>query len=68
MILDIQPQPEADDEPPQWHWDSPLLISPHSPTRLYFAAQRVFRSDDRADTWRAISATSAARSTATRCR
>ncbi|MBM4186810.1 MAG: glycosyl hydrolase [Gemmatimonadetes bacterium] len=53
--VEIQPQPEATDPPLKWHWDSPLLISPHANTRLYFAAQRVFRSDDRGDTWRPIS-------------
>ncbi len=53
--IDIQPQPGAGEEPLRFNWDSPLLISPHSRTRLYFAAQKVFRSDDRGDTWRAIS-------------
>ena len=44
------------------------IISPHSHTRLYFAAQRVFRSDDRGDTLEGRSApTSRARSTATSC-
>ncbi|MEO8168955.1 MAG: glycosyl hydrolase, partial [bacterium] len=33
----------------------PLVISPHSASRLYFAAQKVFRSDDRGNTWKAIS-------------
>lgn len=51
----IQPL-EAKGEPPlRWNWDSPFIVSPHSHTRLYFAAQRVFRSDDRGDTWKAIS-------------
>jgi photosystem II stability/assembly factor-like uncharacterized protein len=54
--IDIQPQPGEGDDPLRWNWDSPLLISPHSPTRLYFAAQRIFRSDDRGDTWRPVSA------------
>ena len=53
--LDIQPQPEAGDAPLKWNWDSPLLISPHSGTRLYFAANRLFRSDDRGDSWRPVS-------------
>jgi photosystem II stability/assembly factor-like uncharacterized protein len=39
----------------RWNWDTPLLISPHSHTRLYFAANRLFRSDDRGDRWKAIS-------------
>ncbi len=38
-----------------WHWDAPLIISPHSPSRLYFAANRVFRSDDRGGSWRTVS-------------
>ena len=54
-LVDIQPQPDAGDEPMRWNWDAPLIISPHSPTRLYYAAQRVFRSDDRGDSWRPIS-------------
>ncbi|HEV8376046.1 MAG TPA: glycosyl hydrolase [Candidatus Polarisedimenticolia bacterium] len=54
-ILDIQPQPGRGEEPLRWNWDSPLLISPHSPTRLYFGAQRLFRSEDRGDSWRPVS-------------
>ncbi len=53
--LDIQPQPGAGDAPLRWNWDSPLVLSPHSPTRLYFAANRIFRSEDRGDSWQAIS-------------
>ena len=54
-MVDIQPQPEADDEPIRWHWDSPLIISPHSGSRLYFAGNRLFRSDDRGNSWRPVS-------------
>ena len=39
----------------RWHWDAPLIISPHAARRLYFAGDRVYRSDDRGDTWTAIS-------------
>jgi photosystem II stability/assembly factor-like uncharacterized protein len=54
-IVDIQPQ-EAPGEPAdRWNWDSPLILSPHSPTRLYYASQRLYRTDDRGDTWTAIS-------------
>jgi photosystem II stability/assembly factor-like uncharacterized protein len=53
--VDIQPQPEAGEPALRWNWDSPLLISPHSHTRLWFAAQRVFRSDDRGDSWTPVS-------------
>src|SRR5262245_9889190 len=39
----------------RWHWDSPVIVSPHSARRLYFAGERVYRSDDRGDSWTAIS-------------
>ena len=50
----IKPQPEEGEEL-IWNWDAPLLISPHLNTRLYFAANKLFRSDDRGNTWRAVS-------------
>jgi photosystem II stability/assembly factor-like uncharacterized protein len=51
---ELQPQPEPG-EILRWHWDAPLIVSPHSHTRLYFASQRLFRSDDRGESWRAVS-------------
>lgn len=53
--MGIQPQPGRGEEPFRWNWDSPLLISPHLHTRIYFAADKLFRSDDRGDTWQVIS-------------
>ena len=53
--VNIQPQADVSDPPLRWNWDSPLILSPHAKTRIYFAAQRLFRSDDRGDTWRAVS-------------
>jgi photosystem II stability/assembly factor-like uncharacterized protein len=54
-IVYIQPQPDPGDEPERFNWDAPILISPHSPTRLYYASQRVWRSDDRGDSWAPVS-------------
>ncbi len=54
-LVDVQPQAGPGEAPLRWNWDSPLIISPHSPTRLWFAAQRVFRSDDRGNSWKAVS-------------
>ncbi|MFH1843044.1 MAG: glycosyl hydrolase, partial [bacterium] len=51
----IQPQPEPGDEPLKWNWSSPLLISPHANTRLYYACQKIFRSDDQGNSWTPIS-------------
>ncbi len=51
----IVPQPE-EGEALRWNWDAALLLSPHSPTRLYYGANRLYRSDDRGNSWTAISA------------
>ncbi len=51
----IQPQPEAGEPYERYNWDAPILVSPHSPSRLYFASYRVWRSDNRGDSWTAIS-------------
>ncbi len=48
--IDIKPMPEPG-EVLKWNWDSALLISPHDPHRLYFGANKLFRSDDRGDSW-----------------
>ena len=53
--VNIVPREELTDDPDRWYWDSPLIISPHSNTRLYFGSQRLHRSDDRGNTWRAVS-------------
>jgi len=54
-LVDIQPGPDPGDDPPRFNWDAPILISPHSHTRLYFASQFVWRSEDRGDSWTRIS-------------
>jgi len=54
-VIDIQPQPVADEDFERFNWDAPILVSPHNPTRLYFASQRLWRSDNRGDEWRAVS-------------
>jgi len=53
--VDIQPQPEPGEPGSHWNWDSPLIVSPFSHTRLYFASQRLYRTDDRGDTWKPVS-------------
>ncbi|MEZ4958665.1 MAG: glycosyl hydrolase [Saprospiraceae bacterium] len=47
----IQPQPHEGEEAYRWNWDAPLATSTHQPGRIYFAANKLFRSDDRGDTW-----------------
>lgn len=54
-IVYIQPVPAPNEAAERWNWDSPILVSPHNPARLYFASQRVWRSENRGDAWRPIS-------------
>ena len=51
----IQPIEEKGEPGLRWNWDSPLIISPHASARLYFGANKLFRSDDRGGSWRAVS-------------
>ncbi|MCP4149129.1 MAG: glycosyl hydrolase [bacterium] len=51
----IQPQPAKGEKTFRWNWNTPLIISPHSNTRIYCTANHVFRSDDRGDSWTVIS-------------
>ncbi len=51
----IAPEEEPGEAPARWYWDTPLVISPFANTRLYYASQRVYRSDDRGDSWTPIS-------------
>ena len=53
--LYITPHPASGEKQYKWNWNTPLLLSPHSPTRLYYAAEYLFRSDDRGDSWTKIS-------------
>jgi photosystem II stability/assembly factor-like uncharacterized protein len=54
-IVDIQPQPDRGEPASRWNWDSALIVSPHLHTRLYFGAQRLYRSDDRGNSWQPAS-------------
>lgn len=51
----IRPQPAADENEERFNWDAPILISPHNPETLYFASYRVWKSEDRGDSWEAVS-------------
>jgi photosystem II stability/assembly factor-like uncharacterized protein len=51
----ISPKPDAGDPPLRFNWDSPVVISPFSSRRIYYASQFLWRSDDRGDSWTRIS-------------
>ncbi|MEA3317605.1 MAG: YCF48-related protein, partial [Bacteroidota bacterium] len=51
----VKPQPRKDELSYKWNWNAPLIISPYNNKRLYMAANKVFRSDDRGNSWKVIS-------------
>jgi len=51
----IQPQNGEDEPAYRWNWDAPLIISPHDPSTLYFAANVVFKSTNKGNSWEVIS-------------
>ncbi len=54
-LVSITPHPKSGENQYKWNWNTPLLISPHKSTRLFYAAEKVFQSDDRGENWKAIS-------------
>lgn len=53
-ITGIQPQEEESEEL-RWNWNSPVLISPHDNKTLYFAANKLYKTTDRGNSWKKIS-------------
>ncbi|CAN5592164.1 hypothetical protein BH10BAC3_BH10BAC3_31230 [soil metagenome] len=53
--LEIRPVESPGEAPYRWNWDAPLLISKHDHKRLYFGSNKLFRTDDQGNTWKAIS-------------
>ena len=51
----IQPHERKGEEAYRWNWDSPLAVSHHVPGRIFFAANKLFVSNDRGDNWEVIS-------------
>ncbi len=54
-IVYIRPQEDKGELTYRWNWDAPLILSPHSNTRLYMAANKVFVSEDKGNSWKTIS-------------
>jgi len=51
----LTPLPPSGETAYKWNWNPPLLISPHNPDRIYYAAEFLFASNDRGDNWDIIS-------------
>lgn len=53
--IKIKPSPKKGELTFRWNWDAPFILSHYSPTTLYMAANKLFKSDDRGNTWTEIS-------------
>ena len=53
--VSVRPQEGIDEPYERFNWDSPILVSYHDPKRLYFGTQRVWRSENRGDSWTTVS-------------
>jgi photosystem II stability/assembly factor-like uncharacterized protein len=61
QLVDISPWPldvsgnGAEKLSPRFNWTSPLLLSPHDPNTIYWAAESIFKSTDQGQSWTPIS-------------
>jgi len=53
--IGIKPKSRKGENEYRWNWDAPLFTSHHKKGRIYFAANKAFRSDDYGNTWQVIS-------------
>jgi photosystem II stability/assembly factor-like uncharacterized protein len=51
----IQPKERENENAYRFNWDSPLAVSNHKSGRIYFAGNKVFRSNDYGNSWEVIS-------------
>ncbi|TCI84808.1 glycosyl hydrolase [Tenacibaculum sp. M341] len=51
----IKPKARKGENAYRFNWDAPLVVSRHVPGRLYFSANKVFKSDDYGNSWEVIS-------------
>jgi photosystem II stability/assembly factor-like uncharacterized protein len=51
----IRPQAAPGEPWERSNWDAPIVVSPHDPATIYFGTYRVWRSNDRGDSWTALS-------------
>lgn len=51
----IKPKERKGEAQYRWNWDAPLAVSTHKDGRIYFAANKLFKSNDRGNSWEVIS-------------
>jgi len=53
--INIKPRERKGELTYKWNWNAPMILSSHKNTRLYVAANKIFRSEDRGNSWEVIS-------------
>jgi len=53
--VSIQPQAKPGEPAEKYNWDAPILVSAHNPQTIYHASYRVWKSEDRGNSWQTIS-------------
>lgn len=53
--VNVKPREGKNEKAYKWNWNAPLFISPHNNKTLYAAANKVFKSTDRGQSWEVIS-------------
>jgi photosystem II stability/assembly factor-like uncharacterized protein len=51
----VRPRPAAGEPPLRFNWSTPIYLSPNNSSTLYIGANRLYKSVNRGDTWKAIS-------------
>ncbi|HIP48025.1 MAG TPA: glycosyl hydrolase [Lutibacter sp.] len=51
----IKPQPRKGEDTYKWNWNTPFILSKHNNKKLYMAANKVFKTNDRGNSWEVIS-------------
>jgi photosystem II stability/assembly factor-like uncharacterized protein len=51
----IKPPNFINEEPLRYNWNTPVILSSHNNDIIYYGANKLFRSFDQGDTWKAIS-------------
>jgi len=54
-MVGIRPRPPRGEPDFRFNWSSPILLSPHNPSVVYFGGNSVFRARDRGDHWEVLS-------------
>lgn len=53
--IKVKPTPRKGELTYRWNWDAPFILSKYNETTLYMGANKMFKSNDRGNSWEVIS-------------